>query len=159
MISSRPFNFRTIKAREALRTSAAVPHTARPRQRLPRNRSGLKTYPWAGIADVQVVSSFLGRVLRSCLPRDPVTERALLSLELARLVADMHPFGDLAGLVASDTINSSAHILSQDGPHIRRFKFTPAPSFLTLLAVYFEDRHSLLLYNRPPLSLEKKKRR
>ena len=53
------------------------------------------TYPRACIADVDVIATLFGREFGTALARDPVTERADLALELARLVAGLDPIGNL----------------------------------------------------------------
>jgi hypothetical protein len=58
-------------------------------------RREVLTHPRTGIADVQMVPPLLGRELGPGLLGDEVAERALLALELARLVARLHPVGDL----------------------------------------------------------------
>ena len=44
-----------------------------------------------------MIAALLRRELGAGLTRDPVTERALLALELARAVAGLDPVGDLSG--------------------------------------------------------------
>lgn len=53
------------------------------------------THPRTGIANVDMIPSLLGRKLGPLLLGDEVPERAHLPLELARLVARLHPLGDL----------------------------------------------------------------
>lgn len=45
-----------------------------------------------------MIAALLSLKLDAFLPGDRVTERALLTLELAGLVAGLNPLGDLAGL-------------------------------------------------------------
>lgn len=53
------------------------------------------TYPRTRVAHVQVVPPLFRGELGAGLPRDEVAERALLALELARLVAGLDPVRDL----------------------------------------------------------------
>lgn len=53
-------------------------------------------YPWAGVADVEMIPSRLWGISCAGLSGDGIAERADLALELARLVVGMHPIGDLA---------------------------------------------------------------
>lgn len=52
------------------------------------------TYPWAGIADIQMVTTLFNGELGAGFLGDPVTERAGLALEFARLVAGLDPICD-----------------------------------------------------------------
>lgn len=58
---------------------------------LPRNDRARR--PRTRIADVQMIAALLGGELGARIGRDPVAERALLALELARLVAGLDPVG------------------------------------------------------------------
>lgn len=54
----------------------------------------MKTYPWTGIADVQMVATLFNGKLGAGFLGDPVAERAGLPFELARLVAGLDPICD-----------------------------------------------------------------
>lgn len=51
--------------------------------------------PWTGITDVEVIPALLRWKLSTRLTRDPIAERADLSLELARLVGPISNLGSL----------------------------------------------------------------
>lgn len=55
--------------------------------------------PRTGIADIEMIPALLRGELGAGLARDPVAERADLTLELARLVAGLDPVGDFGFLV------------------------------------------------------------
>ena len=57
------------------------------------------TDPRAGIANVEVIAAFGGRVPGASLARDVLPEGALLPLELARRIAGFDPVGDFARLL------------------------------------------------------------
>lgn len=54
----------------------------------------MTTYPWAGIADIQMVATLFNGEFGAGFLGDPVAERAGLALELARLVAGLDPVCD-----------------------------------------------------------------
>lgn len=61
-----------------------------------------------------MVSILLRRELRSRLPRDPVAEDGLPTLELSRLVIGMNPVGDLAGLPITVVRKEESYIYARD---------------------------------------------
>ena len=64
---------------------------------LPCRMCWFVTHPRTSVAHKQVIAALLRRELGAGLTRDPVAERALLALELARGVAGLDPVGDLSG--------------------------------------------------------------
>lgn len=64
---------------------------------LPCRMCWFVTHPRTSVAHKQVIAALLRRELGAGLTRDPVAERALLALVLARGVAGLDPVGDLSG--------------------------------------------------------------